>query len=291
MGAATEKDTGKRVRFGDMELFPLTDGLFRLDGGAMFGVVPKVLWEKSIPPDERNRIALGLGSLLVMTGDKRILIDTGIGDKGDARFNSIYAVERTTTLLDSLRSAGVEPEDIDIVINSHLHFDHAGGNTVITPDGMAPAFPNARYVVQRRELEAALYPNERTRASYRSDDFIPLLDAGAIDIIDGDTEVEDGVRVEVVGGHTPGYQSILMESCGKRAVWLGDIIPTAAHLKPAYIPGYDLFPLESLDYKKELIGCALEHGWLLVFCHDPAVRMGHLREAADGLVIEEVRQS
>ena len=224
------------VKLGDFVLEPVSDGFFRLDGGAMFGVVPKVLWEKTNPPDEKNRILLGLNCLLIRKGEENILVDTGIGGKADEKFNSIFAVDRNPSIQDSLSELGLIEEDITIVINTHLHFDHAGGNTLRNAKGnIRPAFPNARYMVQRGEWEDAIHPNARTRASYHTEDFLPLMEAGQMELIDGNQEIVEGISVFKTSGHNRHIQLVKIESHGETGVFLSDIIPTASHIAPPYI--------------------------------------------------------
>lgn len=266
------------MELGKFKIHVLSDGFFRLDGGAMFGVVPRPIWEKTNPPDEKNRVLLGLNPVLVETPKDLVLLDTGMGDKGDEKFNSIYGVERSPTLGESIREAGFTEEDVTIVINTHLHFDHAGGNTLVGPDGSSlPAFPGARYIVQAGEVQAALHPNERTKASYRPGDFMPLKDAGILETIDGDGEITEGVMVFRTGGHNRDIQLVSVASEGRMAVFLSDLIPTTAHLNYPYIAGYDLFPTDVLDVKKNLIKKAIEEKWLLLFYHDPEKKAGYVR--------------
>jgi glyoxylase-like metal-dependent hydrolase (beta-lactamase superfamily II) len=273
----------RTVELGGVRLHALEAGLQRLDGGAMFGVVPKPLWERRIPPDERNRIPLALRCLLVETPDALVLVDTGIGNKEDERFREIYGVENPgapTRLEDAIRAAGHTPEDVDIVINTHLHFDHAGGNTVREPDGdIGPAFPRARHVVQRRELEFAGLPNERIRASYMAPNHEPITRAGLWDLVDGEAEIVPGVRVVPTPGHTPHHQSVLIGSEGQTACFLADLVPTAAHLPLPWIMGYDLEPLVTLETKRGLLDRARAEDWLLVFEHDPVTPWGKLDPA------------
>lgn len=274
---------------GDFRLYPLSDGTFRLDGGAIFGVVPKTIWEKTAAADELNRVPLGINPLLIRTGTDNILVDTGIGGKGDEKFRSIYAVERSSTIAGSLAPFGLTPGDITIVINTHLHFDHAGGNTVTGADGVIkPAFPNARHFVQKGEWEAANATNERTRASYRNDDFHPVMAAGLFELIEGDAEVVKGVSVFRTSGHNRDIQLVRIASGGSSAVYLSDIVPTVAHLKYPFIMGYDLFPLETLRAKKEILEKASKERSLLVFEHDPRSTMGFVRMEDGGPVFEKV---
>jgi glyoxylase-like metal-dependent hydrolase (beta-lactamase superfamily II) len=278
------------VKLGKFDIQPVTDGRFRLDGGAMFGVVPKVMWERCCQPDEQNRIQLGLNCLLIRIGRKNILVDTGLGDKDDARFQEMFAVERIPTLRDSLKAQGLGPEDIHMVINTHLHFDHAGGNTVREEGSVVPTFPKAKYIVQRGEYEDAARANERTRASYRRENFTPIAHVDQWEFVDGETEVLPGVTVVVTEGHTLRHQSIKIESEGQVAFYLGDLIPTISHLPLPYIMGYDLYPLQTLETKRWVLDRALNENWLLVFEHDPRVLMGRVRKDVEGkFYLEEVK--
>ena len=250
-----------------------------LDGGAMFGVVPKVLWERRIPADQRNRIPLALRCLLVEHDDGLVLIDTGIGNKENDKFRDIYGVDNAgahgrTKLEDALAALGHRPEDVKWVINTHLHFDHAGGNT--TPKGLA--FPRARYVAQRLELEFAQHTNERTAGSYLAHNFqgIPFQ------LIDGETEVLPGIRCIPTPGHVPYHQSVLVESGGEKACFLADLVPTSAHLPLPWIMGYDLQPLVTLESRRRLYQRAEGESWLLVFEHDPTVVCGRLGQEGKG---------
>lgn len=266
------------MKLGAFEIFSLSDGTFRLDGGAMFGIVPKVLWEKSSPPDNRNRILLSLGVLLVKSGGKNILVDTGIGNKSTDKFNDLYDVRRSP-IEQELSRLNLSPESIDIVINTHLHFDHAGGNTRKRSDGsLEPAFPRAKFHVQRKEWAAAFHLNERTRASYLAENYALLEKTGQLNFLEGDQEVMKGIRVIETPGHTEHHQSVVIGNGKEKACFLGDLIPTTAHLSPPWIMGYDLFPLVTLQTKKQILQQAFEEKWLLIFQHDPLVRSGYLKE-------------
>lgn len=275
----------RTTRVGGIRIHALEAGLQWLDGGAMFGVVPKPLWERRIPPDARNRIPLALRCLLVEAPEALVLVDTGIGNKEDDRFHEIYGVANAgspTRLEDAIRAAGHHPEAVDIVVSTHLHFDHAGGNTVRREDGsVAPAFPGARYCVQRREFDFAHRDNERIRASYLGHNFDPVHREGLWDFVDGEAEVTRGVRVVPTPGHTPWHQSVLVEGDGETACFLADVCPTAAHLPLPWIMGYDLEPLVTLESKRGLWARALEENWLLVFEHDPQIPWGRLDPQAD----------
>ncbi|MEO8480970.1 MAG: MBL fold metallo-hydrolase [Acidobacteriota bacterium] len=265
------------MRIGEFECVSLSDGAFRLDGGAMFGVVPKVLWERRAPADARNRIALGLHPLLVRTGRQTILIDAGAGDKYASKELDIYQFDARDQLERSLRLAGARPEDVDVVIATHLHWDHAGGLTTRREGRLEPRFPRARHIVRRGEWEVATHPNERIHASYVADDFLPLAEAGLIDFIDDDIDVAPGIRVERTGGHTAHHQIVRIESAGRTAVFAADLMPTCAHVDPPWIMGYDLYPLETLAARKRVVAEAIAGEYVIFFEHDPAIRAGVIR--------------
>lgn len=267
-----------RHLLGDFELVSLCDGFFRNDGGAMFGVIPKVFWEKRIPADGRNRIRVSLRPVLVRTPAGSALIDTGIGDKYTGKERDIYAIEHPPSLEAGLAEEGIDPGEIRYVINTHLHFDHAGGNTVADETGdIRPLFPKARYIVQEREWAAAVRPGDRSRASYRFDNYLPLEDAGQVERIDGEEEVLPGVTVIPTPGHTSGHQSVKIESDGQVALHFGDMIPTVAHLDLPWVMAYDLYPQETVDQKRRWLDQVAEGGWLAVFGHDPDHAWGRVR--------------
>lgn len=268
----------ERIRLGDIDVFGLREGSFLLDGGAMFGVVPKTLWEKLCPADAKNRIRLGLNSLLVKTDDALILVETGIGTKMDQKFTGIYCIETEPGLLASLQGVGFKPEDVDFVINTHLHFDHCGGNTYRDQSGrIVPTFPRARHVIQKGEWDAAINPNEREKSSYLPENFVPLEGAGLLELVDGDRAVAPGVEVIVSPGHTRRHQSVKITSRRQTLFFLGDLVPTAAHISIAYIMSYDLYPLETLDTRRRLYEQAIAEDWLLGFVHDPVHFFGKVR--------------
>ena len=277
------------LRLGRFVLQPMLDGFFALDGGAMFGVVPKTLWAKVAPPDDRNRIRLAMRPWLVSDGTSRILIDAGAGDKLDAKLANIYALDRARPLDQALAAAGLDPDAIDWVIASHLHFDHAGGFTVNGADAVPrPRFANARHVVRRGEWDDATHANERTRASYFPENYVPLADAGLVDFVDTDAEVAPGIRVRRTGGHTMHHQMIEIESDGKVAVFVADLMPTTAHVPLPYIMGYDLYPMDTLAFKRAFLREAVEREYLILFEHDPTVAAGYLRERGGKIVVEQV---
>jgi glyoxylase-like metal-dependent hydrolase (beta-lactamase superfamily II) len=276
----------RRYRVGSLELVSVSDGFFALDGGAMFGVVPKPLWSRVTPADDRNRIRMGMRPLVVL-GSSTMIIDAGVGQKMDAKSANIYGFDRAGSLDDSLADAGLAPHDIDIVLASHLHFDHAGGFTARDEEGrVAPRFPRARYVVRKGEWDDATHPHERNRASYFAENYVPLQDAGVLDLVDGDVEVMPGVRVRRTGGHTMHHHIVTIESGGKTAVFLADLIPSVAHVPLAWIMAYDLYPMDTLAFKRDFLREALEREYLLFFEHEPNVEAGYLREKDGKLVVE-----
>lgn len=272
----------KRV-VGSLTIHAIQAGGQKLDGGAMFGVVPKPLWERRIPADERNRIQLGMRCLLIEHASGLVLIDTGAGNKEDQKFKDIYGIENEgadgrTLLEDGLREIGVRPEDVAIVINTHLHFDHAGGNTYRDEFGkVKPSFPNARYFVKRGEYDYATHTNERTSASYFERNFMPVVAAGKFEFVSREREIVKGIRVVPTPGHTPFHQSILIDSGGDRAFFLGDMCPTHAHLPLPWIMGYDVEPLVTLETKRRILRQAEDEGWLLIFEHDASVAFGRVQ--------------
>jgi glyoxylase-like metal-dependent hydrolase (beta-lactamase superfamily II) len=266
------------MRFGDLDLVTLSDGFLRLDGGAMFGVVPKPLWEKRAPADEMNRITLGMRPLLVR-GARTMIIDAGIGDKMDEKSARIYGLDRARHLDHALAEAGVGPDAIEIVLATHLHFDHAGGFTTREPDGrLRPRFPRAQYVVRRGEWEDATHPHERNRASYLPENFQPLADARVLQLVDADVTIMPGVSVRKSGGHTMSHQVVMIESRGKTAAFAADMIPTTAHVDDPWIMGYDLYPMDTLAFKRAFIREAIERQYLIFFEHDPTIAAGYIRE-------------
>ena len=279
-------------KVGRLTCHALEGGTQRLDGGAMFGVVPKVLWARRAPPDDKNRIPLALRCLLIEHDDGLVLIDTGIGNKENDKFIDIYGVENSgkhgrTRLEDALRELGHEPDDIRWVINTHLHFDHAGGDNWLDPAGKTGlAFPKARYVVQKGELDFARHTNERTAGSYLA----PNFQGVPFELINGEVEILPGIRGLPTPGHVPYHQSILIESGGEKACFVADLVPTAAHLPLPWIMGYDLQPLVTLETRRRIYQRAEAEQWLLVFEHDPQVVAGrlHRQDKAFGLVEQQV---
>jgi len=276
-------------KVGRLTCHALEGGRQRLDGGAMFGVVPKPLWQRRIPADDRNRIPLALRCLLVEHDDGLVLVDTGLGNKEDAKFKDIYGVVNEgkggrTGLEDALAELGHAPEDVRWVINTHLHFDHAGGNTYREAGGAVRlAFPRATYVVQKGELEFARHTNERTAASYLPPNFEPVT----FMLVSGEADPLPGIRCLPTPGHVPFHQSVLVESAGERVCFVADLVPTAAHLPLPWIMGYDLEPLVTLESKRRMYQRAEAEGWLLFFEHDAAVIAGRLGREGKGFGLVE----
>ncbi len=257
------------IRLGGVEIVRLLDGTIRVDGGAMFGVVPRTLWAAKAEPDRENRVTLALNCYLVRTPEATILMDTGVGPDIARRHADFYSFESRPGLFPALAALGLGPDDIDVVVNSHLHFDHCGGNTVRTAGGAwAPSFPRARYVVQKGEWERALDPVERDRPSYIPARLRPLAESGRLTLIDGDTVLADGVEAVLVPGHTARHQGIKVLSGGRTFFYPGDAVPTAAHIGLDYITSFDLYPVDTFNAKKALLARAEAEGWVLGFGHE-----------------------
>ena len=275
------------MKIGSYELHAIETGRFALDGGAMFGVGPRPLWEKTNPPDERNRIAMAARALLIVGDGRRILVDTGNGDKFDQKFGSIYKIESGKEITAaSLARLHLTPDDITDVILTHLHFDHAGGATRREGERVVPAFPHATYYVQHQHWDAALHPTERDRASFQPDDFMPLHDAGVLRLVDGEQEILPGIRVRLVNGHTTALQCPLVSDGRTSLLYCADLVPLASHLHLPWIMAYDLRPLVTLEEKRKTIERAANEQWVLFFEHDPVVKAGTVQHAEKGYALE-----
>jgi methylmalonyl-CoA epimerase len=267
-----------RYTIGDLELISLYDGFFSLDGGGMFGIVPRAVWSARMPPDDQNRVRLAMRPLVVR-GVRTMLIDAGMGDNTDEKFNAAFQVERARNLDHALAEAGLAVEDIDLVLATHLHFDHAGGFLRRDANGrLRPRFPRARYVVRRGEWEDATHLHARNRASYLPDTLTPLADAGVLEMVDDDQTIMPGVKVRRTGGHTMHHQIVLIESGRAQAVYMADLLPTVAHLPEAWITGFDLYPMDSYESKRQFLREAVAARPLVFFDHDPHVAAGYIVE-------------
>jgi glyoxylase-like metal-dependent hydrolase (beta-lactamase superfamily II) len=265
------------MRFGNLSLHTISDGVLWEDGGGLFGLVPKVLWQQVWAADDQNRLPLQLYCLLIESPGQRILVDTGYGDKLSAADQAKVDQSGSRGLVGELGAMGLEPPDIDLVINTHLHTDHCGGNTASQDGKLVPAFPQATYCIQRLELADALFPGEWTRSAYCHDGFAPLQGTAQLRLLWGDTRLTDEVRVIVTSGHTRAHQSVIVESGGETAVFLGDVAPWPIHLERlAWVPAWDTDPLDSIETKRRLAHWAIEKKALLIFAHHPEIVGGYL---------------
>lgn len=299
-----------RTTIGDFELTALSDGIYHLDGGAYFGVVPKVLWSKKVEVDDHNRVPTGLNSVLVRTGDRNILIETGVGNKLPEKMAEIYG--QPAQLLTNLSAAGLSPEDIHIVINSHLHFDHCGWNTIRKNGNIVPTFPNATYYAQHGEWEHA-HQRQRDGVSYLTENYDPLVESGQMKLLRGDQEIVPGVSVKVFPGHTRDMQAIIIQGGGiqshglqsagvqsrgvqsadvqsgtdaqrasQTACYISDLIPTSAHIDINWVMGFDLYPLETIESRKRYYAQSIPERWLTLFTHDPKIPWAEIQKDATG---------
>jgi glyoxylase-like metal-dependent hydrolase (beta-lactamase superfamily II) len=271
--------TMQRLTLGNFELTAVSDGIYYLDGGAFFGVIPKVMWERKMKADENNRVAAGLNSLVIRTGDHTVLVETGIGNKLPEKTAQIYG--QPVQLLENLASAGVAPEDIDIVINTHLHFDHCGWNTVRTGGQVAATFPKAKYYVQEGEWRHA-HENQRDGVSYFAENYDPLVESGQMKLLQGDQEIVPGISVVVFPGHTRDMQAVVIQSGGKTASYISDLVPTSAHLDLNWVMGFDLYPVETIESRKRYYAKAIPEQWLTVFTHDPNMPWAYIGRDDNG---------
>lgn len=278
----------QRVTLGDFELTALSDGIYHLDGGAFFGVVPKVVWSKKVTADESNRVPTGLNSVLVRDKERRgptILIETGIGNKLSEKMAQLYG--QPAQLLDNLSATGISPGDIDIVINTHLHFDHCGWNTVLRDGKPVATFPKAKYYVQEGEWQHA-HENQRDAVSYMTHNYDPLVETGQMQLLRGDQEIVPGISAKVFPGHTRDMQAIIIESGGQTACYISDLIPTGAHVDLNWVMSFDLYPLETIESRKRYYSRAIPEKWLTMFTHDPATPWAYLEKDDRGKIVMKV---
>jgi glyoxylase-like metal-dependent hydrolase (beta-lactamase superfamily II) len=272
-----------RLTLGDFELTAISDGTYHLDGGAFFGVVPKVMWERKVKADEKNLVPSGLNSLLVRTGDKTVLIETGIGNKLPGRMVNIYG--QPAQLLNNLNAAGVSHEEIDIVVNTHLHFDHCGWNTQRHGDKIVATFPKAQYYVQEGEWQHARQQHERDAVSYISDNYDPLVVNGQMHLLKGDQEIVPGVSVQIFPGHTENMQAVIIKSGGNTACYISDLIPTTAHIDITWVMAFDLYPLQTIESRKRYYAHAMPEKWLTIFTHDPKTPWAYVEKGEMGRLV------
>jgi len=264
----------QRLILGDLEITHVHDGTYYLDGGAFFGVVPKALWQRRLSADEMNRISGAMNSLLVRAGKYIVLVETGMGNKLPEKAKQIYCPQEK--LLENLAADGFHPEQIDIVINTHLHFDHCGWNTVRRNGQVEPTFPNARYYVQEGEWQHAVRQLERDRVSYISDNYDPLVRSGQMQLLQGDQEIVPGISVKIYPGHTRHMQAVMIRGGGQTMCYISDLIPTVAHLDLTWVMAYDLFPLDTIESRKKFYAEAIQGKWLVAFTHDPSTPWAYL---------------
>ena len=277
---ATVTTNQRQIMVGDLELTVFSDGNYWNDAGALFGIIPKALWSMKVACDDRNRIVLGLNSLLIRGGRQTVLVDTGIGNKFSERIRKINEPE--AKLLANLTGAGVAPDSIGIVINTHLHFDHCGWNTVHSKGRVVPTFPRATYYAPEGEWQHGQKQHLRDRVSYISDNYNPLIQSGQMKLVKEDREIIPGVSVRTIPGHTRYMQVVMIESQGQKACYVSDLIPTLAHLDLLWVMAYDLFPMETIENKKHFYDEAIPGRWLVIFTHDPAIPWGYVRQAGRG---------
>jgi glyoxylase-like metal-dependent hydrolase (beta-lactamase superfamily II) len=278
----------KRISIGDFELTALSDGIYHLDGGGFFGVIPKALWSRRVTVDDQNRVPTGLNSVLVRTGEKNILIETGIGNKLPEKMAQIFG--QPAKLLNSLSAAGIAPEQIDIVINTHLHFDHCGWNTIRQNGVIAATFPNATYYVQEGEWKHA-HQGQRDSVSYLHENYDPLVESGQMKLLRGNQEIVPGISVEVFPGHTRDMQAVLIQSGSKTACYISDLIPTSAHVDLNWGMAFDLYPLETIESRKRYYSRAIPERWLTMFTHDPEVPWAYLENDDRGKIVVSEKMS
>jgi glyoxylase-like metal-dependent hydrolase (beta-lactamase superfamily II) len=277
------------VKLGKFEIFSIVENSFKIDGGAMFGVVPRIIWQKVYPPDENNMVKLDINLLLIKTDGENILIDAGMGDALNERQKKVFGIERASNLEKRLSEHHLAPEDINLVLLTHLHADHAGGVITLDKNGRkVPRFPNARHVVQIKEWEEAMHPDERTSATYFTSNLRILEEEKLLELIDGEDEVATGIKLINTGGHTPGHQAVLIEDGEGKILWAGDIIPSSHHLRIPYVAAVDLFPRETMEQKKRFLRMCSEDGWMLAFDHDQKIKLSKIEEKEGMFAVTEL---
>lgn len=277
------------MKIGKYELKVIETGVFGLDGGAMFGIIPKPLWSKFNPPDDQNRVSLHARNLMLVSNSRKILIDTGIGSDWDEKFKQIYRLDQSElTLSDSLNKLKIKPEDITDVLLTHLHFDHTGGSTYLKDGNWIPTFPNAKYYVQKKHFEWALNPTDRDRGSFIQNRFMPLHNEGLLNFTEGEVQFDDEIEFLTINGHTSFQQMIKVHDSSNTVLFCGDLFPFTSHIPIPYVMGYDLQPLITVQEKKKILPIAIEQNWKLFFEHDPEVIMATVAESQRGFSIDQV---
>jgi len=275
------------MKIGKYELKIITSGYFGLDGGAMFGVVPKPLWQRTNPSDDANRIKLSATHLILDSGSKKIIIDTGMGNKMNEKFRKIYDVDDNHSMDEGLGKIGLKRDDITDVFLTHLHFDHTGGSTMIENNKIVPAFPNAKYYVQKKQYEWAVNPSDKDKASYIDDNYVPLFEEGVLNFTQGDEQFNEEIQFIETSGHTFGQQMVKISDSSNTILFCADLIPTVSHIPLPYIMGYDLQPMETLKEKSEILPRAAEENWKLFFGHDPKIAFCTIKQTDKGVVAAE----
>jgi glyoxylase-like metal-dependent hydrolase (beta-lactamase superfamily II) len=275
------------MKIGKYKLRVIESGFFALDGGAMFGIIPKALWQKTNPPDEVNRIKMSTRNLLLESDSKKILIDTGMGDKWDEKMKSIYDIDEKISMKSALEKVGLKLDDITDVILTHLHFDHTGGSTVPVNGRLEPAFSNAKYHVQKQNYEWAINPSDRDKGSYIKENFLPLYEEGLLNLISGKEMFDDEIEFFIINGHTFSQQMVKISDASNTFLFCADLIPTFAHIPLPYIMGYDLQPLVTLEEKKKYLKNALDENWKLFFGHDPEIAFATVKKIGEGYSVDK----
>jgi len=279
------------MQIGKYKLRIIESGYFALDGGAMFGIIPKALWQRTNPADEANRIKLSTRHLILESDSKKIIIDTGMGEKWDEKEKNIYAVDENISIRSALKSIGLNPEDITDVILTHLHFDHTGGSTIRVKDKLEPAFPHAKYYIQKQNYEWAINPSDRDKVSYIKENFQPLFDEGVLNLIEGNSNFDDEIKFMVINGHTFGQQMVKISDGSQTFLFCADLIPTYGHIPLPYIMGYDLQPLVTLEEKKKILKEVVDEEWKLFFGHDPEVAFASAKKHGEGYKVDATFKS
>ncbi len=272
------------MQIGKYKLKTILSGSFALDGGAMFGIIPKPLWEKTNPADEQNRVTLLTRNLLLISDDKKILIDTGMGNKWDEKSKNIYHIDPTLDLEIALELNGVKPDEITDVLLTHLHFDHTGGSTKNENGKLVPAFPNARYFVQKKNFEWAMNPSDRDKGSYIKDNFAPLVQHGVLNLLDGEIDFDENISFKIINGHTFGQQMIKISDSSNTVLYCSDLIPFISQIKIPYVMSYDLQPLITVQEKKKYLQLAADDNWYLYFDHDAQYAAATVKHSEKGIV-------